>query len=203
MYNPTRFKNSNVDEAVEFISKNPFAILISTNHDEVLISHLPIVLKEKNDSEKLILTGHMARANEHWKYLSGQNVKIIFNGVHSYISALWYAKNDVPTWNYVSAHVTGRLNLIEDFKGISQSLIELNKHMDDTWNFFIPEDLKGDNLSLNIVAFEIEVLDINFKQKLSQNKSISDRLSIINNLALKDDSLSQNMAHEMKQFYKI
>ena len=51
----------------------------------------------------------------------------IFSGVHTYISSSWYNHENVPTWNYLAVHVSGKIRLIE-----GQELMDHLKSLTDT-----------------------------------------------------------------------
>ena len=178
MYNPQAFKSADSKEAFDLMDQNPFATLISVVEDKPLVSHLPLTPKRIGD--RIDLIGHLARANPHWKSFSKAQVTAIFHGPHTYITPQWYAeKNNVPTWNYLTLHVTGKIELIEDYEGIVECLKELTAHVErhwpSGWDFLIPDDLTRDILPKSIVGFKITVDNINFKKKLSQNKTPADR----------------------------
>lgn len=212
MYNPPRFKSTELNEAVALMRENSFATIISITDGCPVISHLPIFVK--TEGESVVLVGHMARANPHWKSFvqkqaadkatATSSVTVIFHGPHTYISPQWYVQNDVPTWNYLTVHTKGRVELIEDYEGIVECLRELTqqteKHWPTGWEFYIPEDLSGDALSKNIVAFKIKVDEIDFKKKLSQNRSQQDRVGIIRGLESRSDDNSRLVLQEMKRY---
>ena len=58
----------------------------------------------------------MARANGHWRAFDGKTPALaVFSGPHAYVSARWYpSARQVPTWNYVAVHATGRPRVIAD-----------------------------------------------------------------------------------------
>ena len=64
--------------------------------------------------ERGALYGHVARNNDQWrKPARGESLAIV-RGPDAYVSPSWYAAKTehgrvVPTWNYVTAHVYGRL----------------------------------------------------------------------------------------------
>src|SRR5688572_9257473 len=88
LYNPPRFKANNPSETITFLSQNIFATLITVSANEPFISHVPLVPKESGG--KIELIGHIARANQHWKSLSGAKATAIFHGPHTYITPKWY-----------------------------------------------------------------------------------------------------------------
>lgn len=203
MYNPQRFKSADTNEAFHLMDQNPFATVITVVDGKPFISHLPITPKKVGD--KIELIGHLARANPHWKSFSSSQVTVIFHGPHTYITPKWYAENDVPTWNYSTVHVTGKIELIESHDGIVDCLKELTahveKHWPSGWEFFIPDDLTGDMLPKSIAGFKIKVAEINFKKKLSQNRTPADRAGVLKGLETRDDDNSRSVLSEMKKLY--
>jgi transcriptional regulator len=61
----------------------------------------------------LTVLGYMSRANPQWKSFGGQEVLLIFQGAHTYISPRWYDHVNVPTWNYMMVHLYGKVRLVE------------------------------------------------------------------------------------------
>lgn len=203
MYNPARFKSNNQNEAYELMDRFPFATVVSVSEGNPFISHLPLT-PEIIDG-KIQLIGHLARANPHHKLMLGTQVTAIFHGPHSYITPMWYSKNDVPTWNYSAVHVIGQVELIEETNGVIECLKKLSSHVErhysSGWDFFIPDDLVGNSLSKAIVGFKINVTEIEFKKKLSQNRSPNDRAGVLKGLESRGDENSQLVLNEMLKLY--
>lgn len=202
-YNPPRFQGKDRSEALDFISANSFATVITVFENNPIISQLPLTLQVNGDD--IFLIGHLAKQNPHANVLSKSKATVLFHGAHTYITPVWYAENDVPTWNYSSIQVTGDVDLIEDNEGLIECLKILT---DDTekkypsgWDFYIPEDLQGPVLTKSILGFKIKVCDISFKQKLSQNRSMIDRKGILDGLAERTDAQSQDVLADMKRLY--
>lgn len=200
MYNPSPFKDHNISEAFAFMEQNIFTTIISVADGTPLVSHLPVIPIWNGTAIELI--GHLAKANPHCNYLTRSEAKVIFHGPHTYISPAWYEKNDVPTWNYLSLHISGKVNLIEDYDGIVESLKILSnhseKHWPSGWEFFIPERFQVEGrLTKSVVAFKITINEINFKKKLSQNKSKADTNGILKGLRSRKDENSNSIRLEM------
>ncbi|WP_102346081.1 FMN-binding negative transcriptional regulator [Bacillus sp. Marseille-P3661] len=182
MYIPKHFKMDDEEVIHDFIEKYGFATLFSQHKGEPYATHLPLMLNKSENA----LYGHFARPNEQWKDAANQQVLVIFQGPHCYISPTWYETTKaVPTWNYVSIHLYGKLEIIEDRKEIVESLVDLvNKyegpdstyHLNDVEPSFIEGMIKG------IVAFRIKITKIEAKAKLSQNHSVERQELIIKNL---------------------
>ncbi len=172
------------------------------------------------DSSTFTLIGHLARANPHSRLLDSQTVTAIFHGPQAYITPRWYAENDVPTWNYAVVHAVGTVTLIEDDAGIVDALKALTAHVERTrqststeatephseaWDFWLPPDLQAapdsnarSPLASAIVAFRIDVTQVQTKFKLSQNRSVLDRQGVIKGLEHRGDAQSLALAHLMK-----
>ncbi|MDF2456611.1 MAG: transcriptional regulator [Cytophagaceae bacterium] len=202
MYVPSFFKVENTEEIRDFIHHNAFGIVISQTNGKLLASHIPLLLTT-NSKGKDLLTGHLSRANPQWKsFESEKQVLVIFQGPHTYISSSWYDHNNVPTWNYMAAHVYGSLRfLTEEELLISLQLLTdkyefhsanpvsvgtMDKHM-------LSAQLKG------IVGFEIEIEEVQAAYKLSQNRDEKNHLRIIDELEKKGDENSTHIAKEMKR----
>jgi transcriptional regulator len=202
-YNPPRFQGKDRSEALDFISVNSFAAVITVFENNPTISQLPLTIEVRGDD--IFLIGHLAKQNPHANIISKSKVTVLFHGAHTYITPVWYAENDVPTWNYSSVQVTGDVELIEDNQGLIDCLqvltTDTEKKYPSGWNFFIPDDLQGPTLTKSIVGFKIKVSDISFKQKLSQNRSAIDRKGILDGLAERTDAQSQAVLADTKRLY--
>lgn len=205
MYNPSRYQTTDQNEAYKLMDEYPFATVITIHDGKPYISHIPLTPKKVEN--KIELIGHLARANPHSRYLHTSEVSVIFNGPHTFVTPKWYVENDVPTWNYSTVHVNGHVQLIEDYDGILKCLEELTIHVErhwpSGWEFFVPDDLKGDVLPKSIVGFKITVDKINFKKKLSQNRNTADRAGVMRGLETRTDDNSRAVLKEMLALYSI
>lgn len=201
MYSPSAFRSSDQNEAFELMDYFPFATVVCASTGGLEISHLPVTPKRYDSSIELI--GHMARANTQWQCFKKSPVTVIFNGPHSYITPKWYRRNDVPTWNYMAVHARGTAEVIEDYSGLVGCLKDLTAHVErhwpSGWEFFMPEDLSNDRLVKSIVGFRIKVENIDFKKKLSQNRSHEDQDGVIKGLTQRGDDQSRMIRREMEK----
>ncbi|NOT75970.1 MAG: FMN-binding negative transcriptional regulator [Cyclobacteriaceae bacterium] len=199
MYTPKNFRNENSDELKQFIRDNGFGILISQMEGKPWATHIPMILSEDGKT----LTGHVARANFQWKnFDTASDVLAVFSGPHAYISSSWYDHENVPTWNYIAVHVTGKIRIIED-EALLQSLKDLvNKYEKDsacpvTVEKMTPKLLQADIKA--IVAFEIQIEKMEASYKLSQNRDDKNYQQIIAELQRRNDTGSSEIAREMKK----
>ncbi|AGK54487.1 FMN-binding negative transcriptional regulator [Bacillus sp. 1NLA3E] len=187
MYIPKDFKIEDEEIIYDFIEKNGFATLFSQHNGEPYATHLPLILNKAENA----LYGHFARPNEQWK--DAEKVLVVFQGPHCYVSPSWYeTMKAVPTWNYVSIHLYGKMEIVEDPKTIFDSLNELvNKYEspDSPYNLNNVEPSFIEGMSKGIVAFRIKTTKIEAKAKLSQNHPVERQELIIKQL---EDSSNQD-----------
>jgi transcriptional regulator len=207
MYIPEHFRLRHDAEAVSFMRANPFAILISTTSGGPYATHLPLFVRAKKDreaeAEKVVLRGHVAKANPHWRYLEQQaECLTIFHGPHSYISPSNYtARESVPTWNYAAVHVYGNARIFSSSQDLHQMLHELMETFEPAYR----EQWEGlsetfrENMLRQIVGFEIVATRIEGKFKLSQNRTRDDQANVIASLDTSDDSAVSGVARMMKE----
>ena len=130
------------------------------------------------------MLAHMARANPQWHdFDNSQEVLIIFQGPHAYISPSWYeVEQSVPTWNYAVVHAYGFPQLIEDQEklyNLLKILIETHEaQFDEPWPFQLTDEYLQ-KMMRGIVGFEIEITRLEGKFKLSQNRTETERENVI------------------------
>jgi transcriptional regulator len=173
MYLPPQFKPGQRGHAVALMRENPFASLIS-NDDGGLpyITHLPLHLQEQGD--ELVLFGHVAKPNAHWRYLQARPQAVVsFLGPHAYMSPKVYPDlARVPTWNYLAVHCTVRATLVEDELAKDRLLKQLIGDHEPPY----AEQWRGlgadfaHKMLAGIVAFELRVTDLQCKLKLNQHR---------------------------------
>ncbi len=195
-------KWENEPEITGFIQKNAFATLISVVEGKPWATHLPFVL-EKNSSGEAVLSGHFAKANHQWKSISeNENVLVIFQGPHAYISSSWYNHENVPTWNYLAVHVYGKIRLIEGEELIAhlKSLTDIHENnrpnrvrVETMTESYFASQLKG------LVGFEIKIEEVNASAKLSQNRDDENYHHIVEKLEESEYPLDKAVASEMKK----
>lgn len=200
MYTPEHYKVNDLLLAKKLIREYPFATLISTTELGLEAVLLPVLLSDEKE-DRLSLEFHMATAN----YLSQSVLKkeslLIFNGPHAYISPVWYENYTIPTWNYVSLHIKGRVSQFSS----KEAYAHLNKML-KTVELDSPyaqgmHALNGDQvkrLDGHFCAFSLEVNQIELKMKCNQNKSADDIRSVISNLRKRDGLLDREMADWME-----
>lgn len=191
MYIPKHFQLNDKEMIYDFIEKYSFATLFSHHKGEPYATHLPLTLNKGENA----LYGHFARPNEQWKDIENQQILVVFQGPHCYISPSWYeTMKAVPTWNYVSIHIYGKMEIVEDRKVIFDSLNEMvNKYerQDSPYNLSNIDRDFLDRMNKGIVAFKIKITNIEAKAKLSQNHPMERQELIIKHL--EDTSNQDNL----------
>ena len=173
MYLPPQFDARDPQLAATLIRENPLASLISCDDEGLpFVSHLPLHLEEREDGR--VLLGHCARPNPHWRYLQARPRAVVtFLGPHAYLSPKVYPDlQRVPSWNYVAVHCTVQARLIEDAAGKDRLLKKLIADHEppyaQQWRS-LPEEF-AQKLLAGIVAFELQVADLQCKIKLNQHR---------------------------------
>jgi len=202
MYSLPHFAESDRNKLMDFVRSHPFAFIAGSdaNHHPVA-TQIPVFIDESDG--KLLLTGHMMRnTDHHLAFLQNPQALVVFTGPHTYVSASWYKdQKQASTWNYMSVHAKGTLRFLDE-----QALLNVLKR---TTNHFennpqspsLYEHLSPDyigKLVKAIVAFEIDVKDMEGIFKLSQNRDETSYHHIIDKLEEKDDDDSKAIAQKMK-----
>ena len=189
-------------EIIEFIKKNAFATLVSQVNGRPWATHLPLVL-DQDQSDNPVLHGHLAKANEQWKALSeNEEVLIIFQGPHAYISSSWYNHENVPTWNYLAVHVYGKIRIIEgeELMHHLKSLVDIYEegrpnrvHVETMSESYLQSQLRA------LVGIEINIEEVQASAKLSQNRDDVNYHHIVKKLDESPFPLDREVALEMRK----
>jgi transcriptional regulator len=201
MYTPSDFLIKDVNDAYDVIRKHSFATLISQQEGVPFATHLPLIL----DKENQFLYGHFARPNPQWKSISDQVVLAIFHGPHCYISPSWYETSKaVPTWNYVTVHVYGKVIFIDE-EELMDSFHEMVMKYEAPDSSYRLQDIDADfiaGMSRGVQGFKIRISKIEGKAKLSQNHSAHRQELVIHQLERIQNEDEQRIAALMKENLK-
>lgn len=203
MYSPEHFKTSDPAALAEFMRKHSFATILT--HDGVVPhgTHMPVLL-DQTRGPRGTLVSHMARANPQWRHFeNGQEVLVIFQGPHAYVSPAWYVSTPaVPTWNYTAVHAYGIPRIVTDHDRFAEMLEELIEFYEspraERWHGRMPEEFR-DRLMHAIVGVEIEITRIEGKFKLSQNRP-ADLPGVIAALETSPDQTERETAELMRTY---
>ncbi|BCW82559.1 FMN-binding negative transcriptional regulator [Paenarthrobacter sp. AT5] len=197
MYTPAHFAAS--EEAIEALLRNSGAAnLVTMTPDGLLATLLPFIYDPSVGDHGALQT-HMARNNPQWSTPVTGEALMILQGPDAYISPSWYASKAehgrvVPTWNYSTAHVYGRLVIHDDGEWLGKHVRQLSDHhesamarpwsVDEAPQRFIAGQLKA------IVGVELVMTRVEAKAKLSQNRTPADVEGVIAGLRSVGDAAS-------------
>ncbi len=205
MYSLPYFTENDQQKLIAFMKENAFAIITGSGDQFPVATHIPLEIKA-DAAGGLVLSGHLMKNTDHHKAFEKNNqVLVIFNGAHCYVSASWYKDPAVAsTWNYMTVHVHGKI-IFTDEAGTYAAIRSITDKYEGEKSAaafdHIPEDYKSKLLKA-IVGFTIEVSSINNVFKLSQNHDTETRLSIIEALEASKDQQAWAIAAAMKNNLK-
>lgn len=202
MFIPESFEVTNTDLLHSLITGYPFGILIGSRDNTPEASHIPFVLDPERRPDGTLF-GHIARKNPQGvSFRNNQQMLVIFQGPHGYISPRWYNPGlAVPTWNYAVVHAYGTPRRIDDVAEIHRQQEELVATFEgpDGWTMDSQPDHYIEGMLGGITAFEMPIDRIEGKFKLSQNRSVEDRRSVIAALTASDRPWDHALAELMRQ----
>lgn len=204
MYIPKHFREDDIDALQALIDENSFAILVTQHEGTPFASHLPFFVDKERGSYGTLMA-HVARGNAQWHdFHEEQEVLVIFQGPHSYVSPSWYdAVLSVPTWNYAAVHAYGKPRILEDHTeryAMLKTLIEKHEtQYEKPWSMQQLTDEYVRKMIRGIVAFEIEITRLEGKFKLSQNLPMDDRVRVVEKLEMQGDEGSMGVAELMRE----
>jgi transcriptional regulator len=203
VYVPEHFAAADANALIARLAQRFAGILVSVDGEgQPVATHMPIVW----DAERRAVTGHIARANPHWKLGAGRAL-IVLSGPEAYVSPGFYPSKaedgkTVPTWNYEAVHLSGAVEWFHDaarLEGVVRRLSEIFEanrpapwRLEDAPRTYIDAMLRG------IVGVEMRVDGIEAKRKLSQNKSRADFDGVIAGLDAALDGDSREIAALMR-----
>ncbi len=203
MYNLPYHKEQDEQTINEFIKEHPFAFLsgCDARHNPVA-TQVPLFMEEK--AGRKILRGHLMKNTDHHKaFLHNPNVLAVFSSKHTYVSGTWYSNPHTPsTWNYMSAHVKGNIRFLEgdeleEVLRLTSLHFEGNDPQSPTTFDNLPKDYLK-RIMTAIVAFEIEITEIDTVFKLSQDRDEESYHNIIARLKEQDEN-GRFIAGEMEK----
>ncbi len=190
------------DEVRRLIRENPWATLVSRASTGLVASHYPILLEE--DREELSIVTHVGRPDEKGHELGEHELLVIVQGPHGYISSSWYGELvEVPTWNFITAHLSGIPELLEPDENFEvlhrlvehfESRVPSPRLLDST-----PADAENaERDRRGTVGLRLVPTRIVAKRKMSQNKPADVVDNVISELEGEGPYASDELAREMR-----
>ncbi|MCX7782291.1 MAG: FMN-binding negative transcriptional regulator [Meiothermus sp.] len=197
MYLPQHFAVTEPEVLFDLMRRFSFATLVSVHEGKPFATQLPFVVYP----ERNLLVSHLARANPQWtSFAQNEEVLVIFQGDHSFISPTWYEKHpSVPTWNYMTVHAYGRVQTIEEPAVVKTLLHRLVLQYEQRWKMEELSESYLHGMMKGIVAFQIEMTRLEGKFKLSQNRSRADQERVVAALGQSPNPSDQAVAAQMQK----
>jgi transcriptional regulator len=180
MYIPHFNRVHDRGEAESFVRAVGVATLVTVGPDGAPDATLLPVLWE---GERV--RAHFARANEHWRRIGdGAAGLLVVSGPDAYVSPSWYASKSehgrvVPTWNYSTVQLRGRVTVHDDVSWTRELVTRLTERHEsgrpDQWHVTDAPESYIDGQLRAIVGVELVVDLVGAKAKWSQNRSAEDR----------------------------
>jgi len=191
MYLPTQFKEESVPALHAAIRQARIGTLVTLGEDGMEASHVPMLV-DPEPTPYGTLRGHVSKGNPQWRRTKADVPALaMFLGPNAYITPSWYETKRqtgkvVPTWNYVAVHAYGTVRFFEDAEPLLDIVTRLTRTHEsgraEPWAVtdapadFIKAQLKG------IVGFELPIVRLEGKWKMSQNRPAEDRTGVIEGL---------------------
>ena len=203
MYIPSPFRKDDLAAIHALILDHNFGTLFSRLEEKPRASHLPFLI-DPDAGPRGTLAAHMARANPQWKgFEDGEELLVVFQGPHSYISPAWYSnQKTVPTWNYAAVHAYGVPRLVTDpadLRYLIEKLVRYHEsQVGNLWDIRQADSIMDANLR-GIVGFEIPIDRIEGKFKFNQNLPVADREGVVRALEKSTDPIRRQVAELMRK----
>jgi len=187
MYLPAHFREDRPDVQHALLRAHPLGTLVTAGPAGLLANHVPFLLYA-DEGPHGILRAHLARANAQLEELRQiTECLVVFQGAEDYITPSWYATKQetgkvVPTWNFVTVHVWGAPQVIDDPQWLRRQLDDVTASQEHArprpWQV---DDAPADFIRAQmtaIVGLELPIARIEGKWKISQNRSVADRQGV-------------------------
>ncbi len=190
VYTPPQFAVDDESTAA-FLAGIRAADLVTMTEIGLIATFLPLVF-DPTVGERGALLGHVARKNDQWKRQPAGEALVIVHGDDAYITPSWYPSKAehgrvVPTWNYTTAHVFGRLVVHDDPAWVDRNVRALTaRHEAERaapWSVDdAPPEFHAGQLRA-IVGIELVISRVEAKFKMSQNRRDADIDGVVAGLA--------------------
>lgn len=204
MYNFSYFKENDEEVILQFLEENPLALISgSFKNGNPVATQVPVLI-EKREGDWYI-QGHIMRNTDHHKaFNENPNVLAVFSAANCYVSATWCTDpHGGSTWNYMSAHMYGKIRFMSDEELINfMKRFTLKFENGNTQSETIYDNLPSEYLKKYmpaIIGFELKAERMDNSFKLSQNKDLQSFENIINELNKSENYKQKFIAKEMEK----
>ena len=196
MYVPSSNAEHRPEVMLDYMEAHPLATLVTSSSEGLIATHLPLLV-DRTRGVNGTLAGHIARANPQQRQArEGDEALVIFSGHDAYITPAFYASKArdgkvVPTWNYVAVHAYGTLRYVTDPAALRRHLEALtSQHEASREQPWSVNDAPASYIERQmgaIVGVEIELMRLEGKWKMSQNRVAEDIDGVVAGLEASDD----------------
>jgi transcriptional regulator len=191
----------------ELLASRGFGTLVAFDGEKPVASHLPFLFEPSGEGGRVEL--HVARANAiHGLIARHPRVLLTCMGPDTYISPDWYASaNQVSTWTYVAAHVTGTARIMDPDE-LRAHVDRLSAHFEERlpkkpWTTDKMDPHRLSAMLQAIVGIVVEVETIEGQWKLNQHKSPEDHEAVVAALRAQGEPQAASVAALMDEARKI
>ena len=194
--NPS-FAMTDVGEIRRLIERHPWVTLVSQSEGGLVASHYAVMLDDERDD--LTVVGHVGKPDDAILGLGDRELLVIVQGPHGYITPRWYGDVPaVPTWNFVSAHLSGIPELLspaENLRVLERLVARFEGDGADARGLYaLPNDAEFvERLERGTVGFRLTPTRVTAKRKLSQNKSAEVVETVIAGVSADNPELAAEM----------
>ena len=201
MYKLSHFQEQDQSKVISFMKENPFAFITGNGIQYPVATQIPLAVEELDGT--IFLRGHLMKNTDHYKaFEQNENVLVLFNGPHCYVSAGWYSEpQTASTWNYITVHARGKIRFSDEkgtYKAI-ESVTNQYEGINGKASFNKIPQTYIDKLITAIIGFTIEIESMENVFKLSQNKTLDEQKNIIKKLMESEDYNATVIAGEMRK----
>ncbi|KQR25490.1 transcriptional regulator [Microbacterium sp. Leaf151] len=188
---------TDVGEIRRLIDRHPWVTLVSQTDDGLVASHYAVMLDDERDD--LTIVGHVGKPDDLILGLGDRELLVVVQGPHGYITPRWYGDVPaVPTWNFVSAHLSGIPELLtpqENLRVLERLVARFEGDDADARGLYaLPNDAAFvERLERGTVGFRLTPTRVTAKRKLSQNKSAEVVETVIQGVSAQNPELSAEM----------
>lgn len=171
--NPS-FAMTDVGELRRLVDENPWTTLVSATDAGLVASHYAVLLDNARDD--LTIVGHVGKPDDLIHGLGERELLVVVQGPHGYVSPGWYGDvASVPTWNFVSAHLSGIPEIItpdENLRVLDRLVARFESGMPQPRLMWETPNTREyvERLEKGTVGFRLTPTRVVAKRKLSQNK---------------------------------
>jgi len=204
--NPS-FTLAETDAIKRLIRENPWGIMVSDTSSGLVASHYPMLVDETR--EEISIVSHVGRPDEELHELGRHEILVIIQGPNGYVSPGWYdpAKPEVPTWNFVTAHLSGVPEILSDeenWRVLGALVDHFENRMPSPHRMAgTPEnEAYARRTMAGTVGFRLTPTKIVAKNKMSQNRPAETVDRIVDELSGDGPYASSALAAEMRRTHE-